>query len=230
VAVAKDAIGTDSSIPLTANASGNYTALNVVSNTNGAILVLTTAADLTNANNNALSSVTGYTKIGTATSSDLTVRCELWGKVGNSTGAQTIVVTAASTWVGNTPVVVAAISVIGANQTGGVTTFANFAANTGTSNAPSTGAITTSTSDLVAAVMAVQDTINSGSATSIYLDNATNPSCAAQYEQNGASPQTLTWSDAGSVPWAVAAVDIVGAGGAATVVSSTPRLLMGVGI
>src|SRR5882672_3941980 len=119
MAVARDATGTiTNQTDNTAGAhtlSPNYTGLTVVSNTNGAILFFahicdTTASPATGA---ALASVTGYTLIGaisSATASSSWVRTEIWGKVANSTGAQTIVVASNASWSVNTQIQTWAVS------------------------------------------------------------------------------------------------------------------------
>src|SRR5258708_233345 len=172
MAVVKDALGTELVNTPTAGVSFNYTGLTVVSNTNGAI-VLTFAMDTNGNTNNSITSVTGYTQIAALTGTG-GYRTEIWGKVGNSTGSQTIAITPSSTWNTGNQCATSAISVIGADQTGGTTTFNNSATNQG-SAVNSTISITTTSSDLAVAVVAINNNASGMTKTAIYtFDTGTN--------------------------------------------------------
>lgn len=206
MAVAKDAIGTVLVSNENASTSFNYTGLTVVSNTNGAILLIIVCANKTS---DTIGSVTGYTFINAANTSDGTWRVELWGKVGNSTGAQTIAITPSSGWTNGDAVIITALSVTGANQTGGSTTFANATTNTGTS-ANGTISITTTASDLAAAMIAINNEANGVTHTTLFIDTTTTPTVVSGYDQNDAtSPAVIaTTGGATSVVWAAAGVNI----------------------
>ena len=229
MATLKDALGAEDNFVGVASTAHNYTGLTVVSNTNGAIVV-TIVIDLNgNATANFIATITGYTKINSAQSSGNEHRTELWAKVGNFTGLQTIVITPSSTWIATSACIASAISVTGADQAGGATTFNSAATYTGT-GVNSTIDVTTTANDLALAVTAINGNETAMTHTAIYpFDTGAFTSNGAAYDQNdAASPATFaTTGGTISVNWDSCGVNIKAVGAATAGGSTLP--LMGVG-
>lgn len=234
-AVTRDATGTlfnQTDNTAGAHAIPSYVGLTVVSNTNGAILYFAHIADTTAspATGAALATVTGYALIGaisSVTANSSWVRTEIWGKVGNSTGAQTIACNSNASWSVNTQIGGWAVSWVGVNQSGGASSFANVRTVQGNTSNPSSGAITKNASGdaTISALSDSVDVIAGPNKTQLYLDNGNSPSSTAQFETGGASTQTHTWTyTVSSAQWALVALDLAAVAAAAGGVPANPYI------
>lgn len=100
----------------------------------------------------------------------------------------------------------------GADQTGGSTTFANAATNTGTSTTASV-AITSASGNMTLAAFTGPQVLSSPTQTQLYVDNGGAATSGAASYANGAGSVTHQYTLAGSVAWSAAGVNIVAASG-----------------
>ena len=192
MAVAKDALGTEQAQnPSTGTLT--YNGLTVVSNSNAAIVIGFVFDATASANGAQINIVTGYTKIITGASPTSGWRLEMWGKAGGiSIGLQTITFNTNLSVAGN--ISIAAMSVTGANQTGGTTTFANGTSrnSAGEVNASVIVPMNSGANDLVVAFIAINNEATGTNQTNIYSNTALTPSSFANYAQNpGGSSVTM---------------------------------------
>jgi hypothetical protein len=220
MAVAIDATGTEGLTAagvtnLTGLAGGNYKGLTVGAGlSNGAILVMLSF----DANVSALSVTWGaqtLTRIGTGTTQANGFRAELFGGVAPTSGNQAL----AATWTTAAQCAVAAISVSGANQTGGTTTFAHVNTNTPATGSPTTISlvVTSAVGNMVGVAYVTNGTISSWAApaTSIYVDISPTNMSAGAARQAGAASTTVTANIGGAtVSHTIIGVDIVAAAAA----------------
>lgn len=127
----------------------------------------------------------------------------LFGLVAPTSGNKTLAVS----WSGSSDCTCAAISFTNANQTGGTTTFANAATNTGSSTG-STVTVATNAASAVVASLATKTGISSLNHTTIYTDNSgANNSAGGNYEVGG-STATMTGTNSVSGLWAMCGVSV----------------------
>jgi hypothetical protein len=154
--------------------------------------------------NQTLTAITGAT----ATSADGTISV-LYGLVAPTSGAKTLTITGTQSFYVNASL----LAVTGANQTGGVTTFANGAGNTGTST-PSSLVITSAVGNLAYALASTFGTTYTGTVspgTSIGVTNG-DVASVSQYITGAASIST-TETETANGNWSTAGVNIVAASG-----------------
>lgn len=219
MAVAIDATGTEAKSG-TAVTSFNFTGLTVGAGlSNSAILVMLSF----DANVSALSATWGaqtLTRIGTGVLNG-TLRSEMFGGVAPTSGNQTL----ALAWTTASQVAAQAISVTGANQTGGTTTFAH--SNTATSSASNvvSVAITSATGDMVAAAVVTTVSFNvtpfvitNGTLVNSYTDTTpANISAAGAWATETASPVTVKCQFNTNGTNAIIGVEIVAAAAASII-------------
>jgi hypothetical protein len=127
-------------------------------------------------------------------------------------------------WTTNNQAIISALSVVGADQTGGTTTFHDYTTNTGTSGLATVTA-TDAAGQIAFATHGTPNNFVTASGTDIGHDNTGNLSSAAANFDTAVNA-TLTYSIGSSAIWASAAVGIKASGGA----TPTPELmLLGVG-
>lgn len=218
MAVAIDATGTEGLTGtgvtnLTGLSGGNYKGLTVgASLSNGAILVLLQF----DANVSAITCTWGaqtLTRIGTGITQANGFRAELFGGVAPTSGNQAL----AASWTTAAQCAVAAISVSGANQTGGTTTFAHSNTATSTSVVSISVVVTSAVGNMVGAcaVNNASMTTWQSPATSIYIDTTPTNMSAAAGRQAGAASTTVQLNLGGvTASTAIIGVDIVAAGAA----------------
>jgi hypothetical protein len=154
---------------------------------------------------------------------------ELWGLVAPTSGSQTMTVNMSSSY---PDFDITAVSFTGVNQTGGVSSFANFnSAQSGTPITTPTVTITSASGDYVVGGLATESIISSfpsGSGTNIFIDNGGTVQSAAGMYTPGASSVAIAGLAASSV-YAIAGVDVVAAGGGGGAVTNQTMSLTGVG-
>lgn len=133
----------------------------------------------------------------------------VFGLVAPDTGANNFVVTWTGAAGGNFDI--AALSVVGADQTGGTTTFAHSTPNTAGTN-PSTVTVTSATGNICFAVHTVGSNYVTASGTDIGHNNVHSVAAFAANRDAGAASVTLTYSNGGGTGKSLG-VDIVAAGG-----------------
>lgn len=130
--------------------------------------------------------------IGNTTSGDI----YLFGLTNPSVGTHNLVIN----WTGANQVVVSEQSVVGADQTGGATTFHNVASNTGNTS-PNSVAITAGAGEMIFAAHVIDGNFAAqGGGTDIGHNNGGNVDSAAANYDTGSD--TLTYSSGGAGNWA----------------------------
>lgn len=160
-----------------------------------------------------------------------TLRAELFGLVAPTSGAKTAKLTFTGT---STDVYLACASYTGANQTGGTTTFTNFASATGASTAQ-TVTVTSAVGDLTVET-GLNDTqlYTSSTQTSVFNDGngaLTSAEASRETSSTGASSVTHAWTISGlsgTPNWVTVGANIHATGGGGPTCPATLRTL-GVG-
>lgn len=129
----------------------------------------------------------------------------LYGLVAPASGNKTLRLTTSGT---HKEVFLDAASFTGVNQTGGTTSFANVATNTGTSTTISV-AVTSAVGYMTIDAVIGPQVISSPTQTSIYADNGGSFTSGAASYADGASTVTHQWTLASSVGWAACGCSIV---------------------
>jgi hypothetical protein len=145
----------------------------------------------------------------------------MFAMVAPATGQNTLT----CSWTTNNQAVITALSVVGADQTGGTTTFHDYTTNTGTGT-PATVTATDAAGEIAFATHGTGSSFIAASGTDIGKNNNGNlASAAANFDT--AVNATLTYSAGTGQPFASAAVGIKATGGA--VAPTRELMLMGVG-
>lgn len=136
-------------------------------------------------NGTSMSSIGSFTS---SSNSDMFI----FGLTAPATGSNNFVLT----WTGaaNGSIAVAALSVVGADQTGGATTFKNFTTNTATGT-PATVTVSSATGEICFAGHEVPTTFSTGSGSDIGHDNGGAVSAFAANRDAGAASTTLTYTN-----------------------------------
>lgn len=117
-------------------------------------------------------------------------------------------------------VFLSALSVTGADQTGGTTTFAHVATSSGTSTTASVS-ITSAAGNLTAAAVTAPQVLSAPTQTQIYVDNGGSVTSGGASRAAGAASVSHAWTLAGSVAWSMVGVDIVAASSGGTTTTKT---------
>lgn len=151
----------------------------------------------------------------------------LYGIVAPTSGLKTLRVSCSPSGTGE--IFVCGVSVAGADQTGGVTTFAHY--NTATGNS-ATGSvtITSASGNITVEMTSGPEVMSSPTQTQVFVNNSGSFTSAGASRAAGAATVTHQWTFASAVQWAVAGIDIVaaGGGGGAAVIAIPTLPLMGV--
>jgi hypothetical protein len=214
MAVAFQAKGTSQTTSVAAT-STTFTKLTVVSGSNLALVVAISFGGnpgaFTKKNWDDTGTPQALTQIGTATESDNLGFVYLFGLVNPTLGAKTL----ALTWTNSVDFCYDAVSVTGADQTGGATTFKNVNSFIGSPPSPATISITSPSGDMAVAGFATSSNgfVAISSGTLVYLDN-TNISGAMVYNPgSGATACAVTLSSS-ALPLVIVGCDIAAAGAA----------------
>lgn len=168
--------------------------------------------------NQALTAVTGATA--TDSGSGATDSVIWYALKAPTSGTKTLT----ASWTGARSAIMGAISFTGVDQTGGATSFAHGAGNSGNITTPATVTITSATGNATVAIHAEDggSTITATSATQDFIDATPTTLNAAMNHTAGAASNTMTATVSPANTWASAGFDVVAAAGAAAQIPYNP--------
>lgn len=142
------------------------------------------------------------TQKATSTNAQTTV---VFGLVAPTSGTKTLLVS----WTGSQELIMQAFAVVGANQTGGATTFANATTTNGTSAAPAISITASQGSMAVGDVVCCSaNSLNTITQTNTFLVDGVGLLAGAGARADGGTSVTFTGALAGSDVWAMTAFEI----------------------
>jgi len=206
----------------------NLTTLTVGSGSNRALVALV-HTDIVSSTSDTISSVqwdaTGTPQsltLITSITNGVNARIYLYGLVAPTSGAKTLRVT----FSGTPPAecFLDGISVTGADQTGGTTTFAHAATGSGTGTSASVS-VTSAAGNLTVAAVTGAEVLSSPTQTQIHVDNGGADTSAGGSRAAGAGSVSHGWTLGSSVAWAMAGVDIVAAASGLTAAQEIPAIM-----